>query len=126
MKPPAVSNADRRTSELASPKQFVNAPQDAGPAVGVKRYSGGVVAVGGMPDHVHLLVDLSPEVSVDELAEDARAASAELLAAALPARAGFQWQENRKRASYIPEVEKALGRAVEKVGSMLVVVLRKL
>ena len=51
------------------------------------------VAVGGMPDHVHLLVELPPALSVCALAGEVMSASSEVMQQALGPKVPFQWQE---------------------------------
>ena len=51
-----------------------------------------VLAVGGMPDHVHLLVELHPTVSVSALAKEVKGASSHAAAHLLRAGPSFRWQ----------------------------------
>lgn len=51
-----------------------------------------VLAVGGMPDHVHLLVELHPTVSVAALAKEVKGASSHAAAHLLRAGPSFRWQ----------------------------------
>lgn len=51
-----------------------------------------VDAIGGMPDHVHLLLALSPDVAVGEVVADAMTATLELMATELAPKARFEWQ----------------------------------
>ena len=51
-----------------------------------------LVAAGGMPDHVHLLVSLGREVSVAEVARLVKANSSKWVRETFPEMAGFAWQ----------------------------------
>ena len=50
------------------------------------------LAIGGMPDHVHLLVRLHPATSVAALAKDVKGASSHFMRTTLVPQAYFQWQ----------------------------------
>jgi len=52
-----------------------------------------VLAVGGMPDHVHLLVEMPPKVSVSELVQGVKGASSHLMGHELCPGSSFKWQE---------------------------------
>ncbi|HEY3448046.1 MAG TPA: IS200/IS605 family transposase [Myxococcales bacterium] len=52
-----------------------------------------VLAVGGMPDHVHLLTELPPTLPVSDLAQGVKGASAHLMVDELAPKSGFLWQE---------------------------------
>jgi REP element-mobilizing transposase RayT len=49
-------------------------------------------AVGGMPDHIHLLVELHPTVSVSSLMQDVKGASSHMINHSLRAGPEFRWQ----------------------------------
>jgi putative transposase len=51
-----------------------------------------VVAIGGMPDHVHLLVKLSPSVSVAELMKEVKGMSSHLITHQIAPGEFFKWQ----------------------------------
>jgi putative transposase len=51
-----------------------------------------VIALGGTDDHVHLLVQLAPSVSVASLAKQVKGASSHLLNSDDLARGAFRWQ----------------------------------
>jgi REP element-mobilizing transposase RayT len=51
-----------------------------------------LVAAGGMPDHVHLLVSLGREVSVAEVARLVKANSSKWVRETFPELGGFAWQ----------------------------------
>jgi putative transposase len=50
------------------------------------------LAIGGMPDHVHLLVRQHPATSVAALAKDVKGASSHFMRTTLVPQAYFQWQ----------------------------------
>jgi putative transposase len=50
------------------------------------------LAVGGMPDHVHLLIALSPAVAVSKLVKEVKGASAHLIPHRLAPDTPFRWQ----------------------------------
>jgi REP element-mobilizing transposase RayT len=51
-----------------------------------------VIALGGIEDHVHLLVRLPTTVSVATLVKQAKGASSHLLTHLIPGSEGFKWQ----------------------------------
>jgi REP element-mobilizing transposase RayT len=51
-----------------------------------------VVAIGGMPDHVHLLVRLHPAVAVAELVKEVKGSSSHLLTHRVKPGEFFKWQ----------------------------------
>jgi REP element-mobilizing transposase RayT len=60
---------------------------------GVVRNTGSVlVAVGGMPDHVHLLVSLGRQACVADLVRDVKANSSRWVHETFPDRSAFAWQ----------------------------------
>ena len=52
----------------------------------------GVVALGGVEDHVHLLVSMPATVAVAEVVKAAKGSSSRLIGEALPADGFFKWQ----------------------------------
>jgi len=52
------------------------------------------LAVGGMPDHVHLLAKVPPTLSVADLADELMGASATLMREKLLPGADFEWQDS--------------------------------
>ena len=60
---------------------------------GVARKAGGVLeAVGGMPDHIHLLATLGRELWVAKLVREVKARSSRWVHETFPDRAAFGWQ----------------------------------
>ena len=51
-----------------------------------------LVEVGGMPDHIHLLVSFARDISVSEMARDVKAVSSQWVHEEFPARRAFAWQ----------------------------------
>ena len=51
-----------------------------------------VLAIGGMPDHVHLLVNMSPTVSMADLMKHVKGGSSRLMKTKLKPEAWFSWQ----------------------------------
>ena len=51
-----------------------------------------VVAIGGVEDHVHVLVRMPPAVSVSKLVQQAKGASSHMATHCVPGAAGFRWQ----------------------------------
>ena len=69
------------------------APRLYGYVGGVARETGSVLlAAGGMPDHIHLLVSLGREVCVADLVRDVKANSSRWVHEAFPDRSRFAWQ----------------------------------
>src|SRR4051812_1239946 len=58
----------------------------------VARRKGKLLAAGGMPDHVHLLVSLGREWSLSELLRDVKAGSSKWVHETFEADATFEWQ----------------------------------
>jgi REP element-mobilizing transposase RayT len=50
------------------------------------------LAIGTMPDHVHVLASLSPTVAVSRLVQEVKGASAHLVTHRLAPEIGFRWQ----------------------------------
>ena len=60
---------------------------------GVVRQTGSVlVAIGGMPDHVHLLVSLGRQACIADLVRDVKANSSRWVHGTFPDRSAFAWQ----------------------------------
>ena len=51
-----------------------------------------VMAINGMPDHVHLLIGLNPNVALSDLVRDVKAASSSLINDSRWVRGHFNWQ----------------------------------
>src|SRR5262245_6052911 len=69
------------------------APRLHGYIGGIARETGSVlVAAGGMPDHVHLLVSLGRQTSVADLVREVKANSSRWVHDTFPDRPWFAWQ----------------------------------
>ena len=51
-----------------------------------------LLAAGGMPDHVHLLVSLSKQTAVSDILREVKASSSKWMHDTFPEQAGFAWQ----------------------------------
>ncbi|MGC4117186.1 MAG: IS200/IS605 family transposase [Myxococcales bacterium] len=71
------------------------------------------VAVGGMPDHLHLLVELSPAQSISTLAKDIQVNSTAVMARVLGDKVPFQWQEDFGALTLRAEEVEAVARYIE-------------
>ncbi len=58
----------------------------------VREMQGKALIINGMPDHVHMLVELRPKVSVAELMRVAKANSSRWIHETRPGHRGFAWQ----------------------------------
>jgi REP element-mobilizing transposase RayT len=58
----------------------------------VRNENGTLVAAGGMPDHVHLLVSLSRESSVSDIVRQIKGSSSRWIHESTPDLRGFAWQ----------------------------------
>ena len=85
---------------------------------GVLRLRGSVlVAAGGMPDHVHLLVSLSREEVMAAVVRDVKSLSSKWVHESFPERGAFAWQTGygafAVRFSNVPAVKRYLARQAE-------------
>jgi REP element-mobilizing transposase RayT len=60
----------------------------------VVKLGGTVLGLGGMPDHVHLLVQLPGKVSMSDLMQKAKGVSSTLIRKELAPSIAFNWQDN--------------------------------
>ncbi|MCU0963238.1 MAG: IS200/IS605 family transposase [Pirellulaceae bacterium] len=51
-----------------------------------------LLAAGGMPDHVHLLVSLSKQTAVSDILREVKASSSKWIHDTFPGQSGFAWQ----------------------------------
>jgi REP element-mobilizing transposase RayT len=69
-----------------------------------------VMAINGLPDHVHLLIGLNPDIALSHLVRDAKAAASNLINDKRWVRAHFNWQKGYGAFSYsksqVPRVAK--------------------
>jgi REP element-mobilizing transposase RayT len=59
-----------------------------------------VYAIGGMPDHIHLLISIKPDISVSELVKDIKINSTKWINIKNMVPGKFQWQEGFGAFSY--------------------------
>ena len=59
-----------------------------------------LIAINGMPDHVHILVGLKPTVAISDLVKDIKVASSRLINDKRWVRGRFSWQEGFGAFSY--------------------------
>ena len=59
-----------------------------------------LIAINGMPDHVHILVGLKPTVAISDLVKDIKVASSRLINDKKWVRGRFSWQEGFGAFSY--------------------------
>jgi REP element-mobilizing transposase RayT len=59
-----------------------------------------VYAIGGMPDHIHLLVSIKPDISISELVRDIKSNSSKWINNKKFVRGRFCWQEGFGAFSY--------------------------
>jgi putative transposase len=59
-----------------------------------------LIAINGMPDHVHILIGLKPSISLSDLVKDIKAASSRLVNDKKWVRGRFSWQEGFGAFSY--------------------------
>ena len=59
-----------------------------------------VMAINGMPDHVHMLIGLSPNIAVSDLVKDVKGASSSLINDKRWVRGRFHWQRGFAAFSY--------------------------
>ena len=59
-----------------------------------------VYAIGGMPDHIHLLVSIKPDISISELVRDIKSNSSKWINNKKFVLGKFQWQEGFGAFSY--------------------------
>ena len=59
-----------------------------------------VYAIGGVADHIHILVSIRPDISISELVRDVKANSSKWINIQIPKNGKFQWQEGFGAFSY--------------------------
>jgi len=59
-----------------------------------------LMVINGMPDHVHLLIGLNPDISLSDLVQDVKSASSRLINDNRWARGHFNWQRGYGAFSY--------------------------
>jgi putative transposase len=59
-----------------------------------------LIAINGMPDHVHLLIGLKPDLALSDLVRDVKAKSSKLINERRLVKGRFRWQEGFGAFSY--------------------------
>ena|ERR1700722_17425551 len=59
-----------------------------------ERYEGSILAIGGMPDHVHVLVSISPKYAMSEVIKNVKGGSSRYYSDTLQPEGWFEWQPN--------------------------------
>jgi putative transposase len=59
-----------------------------------ERFGGSVLAIGGMPDHVHVLVSISPKFAISNVIKGVKGTSSLFFSTSLKPEAWFEWQPN--------------------------------
>jgi putative transposase len=72
-----------------------------------------VMAINGMPDHVHLLIGLNPDIALSELVRDAKAAASNLINDKRWVRGHFNWQRGYGAFSYSKSQVPRVARYIE-------------
>lgn len=75
-----------------------------------------LIAINGMPDHVHLLVGLRPDIALSNLVRDIKAFSSSHVNAERWVRGKFQWQEGFGAFSYSRSQLASVIRYIENQG----------
>ena len=72
-----------------------------------------VMAINGMPDHVHLLIGLNPDIALSDLVRDAKAAASNLINDKRWVRGHFNWQREYGAFSYSKSQVPRVARYIE-------------
>ena len=68
-----------------------------------QRYDAAVLSIGGMPDHIHVLVSLSPKFALSEVIKTVKGSSSTFFSESLKPGAWFHWQPNYAGINVSPE-----------------------
>ena len=71
----------------------------------IRQQRGIAVAIGGMPDHVHLLVGWKTDVAISELMRELKASSSKWIHSEFPEMVTFAWQDGYSIFSVSKSVE---------------------
>lgn len=66
----------------------------------IKQEKQKLIATNGMPDHVHLLIGLKPDIALSDLVRDVKAKSSKLINERRLVKGRFRWQEGFGAFSY--------------------------
>jgi REP element-mobilizing transposase RayT len=72
-----------------------------------------VMAMNGMPDHVHLLIGMSPDIALSDLVKDVKVASSNLINNKRWVRGHFNWQRGFGAFSYSRSQVSTVARYIE-------------
>ena len=72
-----------------------------------------VMSINGMPDHVHLLIGLSPDIALSDLVRDVKAASSSMINDKRWVRGHFNWQRGFGAFSYSKSQVSRLAKYIE-------------
>jgi putative transposase len=59
----------------------------------IRKKKGSLIKMGGMPDHVHLLIGLEPDIAISNIVKDIKVNSTRWMRNQAPAFSSFAWQE---------------------------------
>ena len=68
-----------------------------------QRYEATVLAIGGMPDHIHVLVSLSPKYALSDVIKAVKGSSSRFFSDTVKPGAWFQWQPNYAAINISPD-----------------------
>jgi REP element-mobilizing transposase RayT len=72
-----------------------------------------VMAINGMPDHVHFLIGMSPDIALSDLVKDVKVASSNLINNKRWVRGHFNWQRGFGAFSYSRSQASTVARYIE-------------
>ena len=72
-----------------------------------------VMSINGMPDHVHLLIGLRPDIALSDLVRDVKAASSSLINDKRLVKAHFNWQRGFGAFSYSKSQVSTVAKYIE-------------
>ena len=72
-----------------------------------------VMAINGMPDHVHLLIGMSPDIALSDLVKDVKVASSSLINDKRWVRGHFNWQRGFGAFSHSKSQVSTVGKYIE-------------
>lgn len=59
----------------------------------IRNHKGVLYEIGGMPDHMHILLRMHPDIAVSDLVRDIKSSSSGWIHEMFQTMSGFQWQE---------------------------------
>jgi REP-associated tyrosine transposase len=79
----------------------------------VQGQSGMPLAIGGMPDHVHLLISWRPDETISTLLREIKAQSSRWIHATFPTLGDFRWQDGYAAFSVSPSQRERVEASIE-------------